>query len=150
MKKITIYSILSLIFVSSCATTSVPMDEVKQDLTAKQFQAPSEKSRIYIYREHAYGGSAVKTPITLNNKLIGESVVSTYFALDITPGQYEIGCLGHTNSEVTIKLKKGEIAYVENQLNMGFTGPPGCEVKEVTADVAQPAILKTKRARTNF
>ncbi len=125
------------------------MDGLAQDQDAKQFHSLADKSRIYIYRESAFVASAVKVPISIDNKLVGQSVVSTFFVLDIAPGEHQIGCLATDNSEVNILVKKGEIAYVRNQATGGAFGP-GCEIQEVTADVAQPAILKTKRARAKF
>lgn len=59
-----------LLLASGCA--SVPMASKEDDAAAKSFRAPSDKGRIYVYRNESMGG-AVKIPITLDGKLKGST-----------------------------------------------------------------------------
>lgn len=106
-----------LLLVSGCA--SVPMASKEADAAAKSFRAPSDKARIYVYRNEFMGG-AVKIPITLDGKLVGSTVKNTYLMFDVNPGAHEVGCVGETPGKVTVDAKAGEAAYVWQEMKMGM------------------------------
>lgn len=106
-----------LLLVSGCA--SVPMASKEEDVAAKSFRVPSDKGRIYVYRNELLGG-AVKMPITVDGKLVGSTVKNTYFIFDVSPGTHELGCVGETPGKVTVDAKAGEAAYVWQEMKMGM------------------------------
>ena len=110
-------AIALLLLVSGCA--SVPMASKEDDAAAKTFRAPSDKGRIYVYRNESMGG-AVKIPITLDGKLEGSTAKQTYFIFDVSPGSHEVGCIGETPGTVTVDAKSGEAAYVWQEMKMGM------------------------------
>lgn len=52
----------SAMVLSGCA--SVPMAPAEQDTAAKQFQAPADKARLYVYRNESFG-AAIAMPVSL-------------------------------------------------------------------------------------
>jgi Protein of unknown function (DUF2846) len=110
-------AVMLLLLASGCA--SVPMASKEDDAAAKNFQAPADLGRIYVYRNEAMGG-AVKIPITLDGKLVGSTGRNTFFVFDASPGSHEVGCIGETPGKVTVDLKGGEAAYVWQEMKMGM------------------------------
>ena len=106
-----------LLLVSGCA--SVPMASKEEDAAAKSFRVPSDKGRVYVYRNEFMGG-AVKIPITLDRKLVGSTLKNTFFAFDVNPGTHEVGCVGETPGTVTVDVKAGGAAYVWQEMKMGM------------------------------
>ena len=106
-----------LIFLTGCA--SVPLGSKEQDAAAKQFEAPADKGRIYVYRNEFMGG-AVKIPITLDGKVAGSTLKNTYLAFDVDPGTHEAGCLGETSGKTSVDVQAGQAAYVWQEMKMGM------------------------------
>jgi hypothetical protein len=106
-----------LLLVSGCA--SVPMASKEEDAEAKSFRVPSDKGRIYVYRNESMGG-AVKIPITLDGKLVGSTAKNAYFIFDVNPGAHEVGCVAETPGKVTVDARAGEAAYVWQEMKMGM------------------------------
>ncbi|MEO8009304.1 MAG: DUF2846 domain-containing protein, partial [Betaproteobacteria bacterium] len=125
-----------LVLASGCA--SVPMASKEDDAAAKTFSVPSDKSRIYVYRNEFIGG-AVKIPITLDGRLVGSTVKNTYFALDTTPGSHDVGCIGETPGSVKVDLKAGEVAYIWQEMKMGMWAA-SCAMHVANTEEAQKAI----------
>ncbi len=149
MQKFSFFSglILIPILFSSCA--SVPMAGLKEDRQGKQFQASPDMGRIYIFRESKFAGGAVKIPVSIDGKIIGQSASGTYFAVDVLPGQHQISCFADSNSEVNITINKGELSFIEHNSTWGAL-LAGCEVLEVPVAEGQKEVLKLKRAHAKF
>lgn len=69
MKKL-IVVILTVASLSGCA--SVQMASIESDRQSKQFSVAQGKSSVYIYRDENFG-SAIKIPISVNDKIIGQT-----------------------------------------------------------------------------
>ncbi len=82
--------LLATMILAACA--SVPMDSLQNDEDAKQFAVPAIGARIYIYRDENFG-SAIKVPVSVDGKVIGQSAPKTYFVSDVDPGKHRIICI---------------------------------------------------------
>ena len=131
-----VVAVALLLLVSGCA--SVPMASKEDDAAAKSFQVPSDKGRVYVYRNELMGG-AVKIPITLDSKLVGSTVKHTFFVFDVSPGSHEVGCVGETPGKVTVDLKGGEAAYVWQEMKMGMWAA-SCAMHIVDQQTGQKAV----------
>jgi hypothetical protein len=143
--KLILAALLSTLL-SACA--SVPMAGLQDDQQAKEFKAPAGKGRIYIFRDENFGG-AIKVTVTVDGKLIGQSAPMTYFVADVEPGEHIVACQAESSSQVSVKVKKGEIAYVWQEMKMGMWSA-GCKVQEVNESRGRTGVSACKRALANF
>jgi hypothetical protein len=127
-----------LLLVTGCA--SVPMAAKEADAAAKSFRVPADKSRVYIYRNETMG-AAVKIPVTLDGKLVGSTAKNTYFALDVSPGTHEVGCVAETGGKVIVDVKPGEAAYVWQEMKMGMWAA-SCAMHVVDEKQGQKAVTE--------
>ena len=135
-------AIALLLLASGCA--SVPMASKEDDAAAKSFRAPSDKGRIYVYRNETMGG-AVKIPITLDGKLEGSTAKNTYFVFDVSPGAHEVGCIGETPGAVSVDAKAGAAAYVWQEMKMGMWAA-SCAMRIVDEQTGQKGVAESTLA----
>jgi hypothetical protein len=114
------------------------MASKEQDALAKSFQVAPDKSRIYVYRNESMGG-AVKIPVTLNGRLMGQTAPKTYFAWDVDPGTQEITCIGETSATLSVDAKAGQAHYVWQEMKMGMWAA-SCALEEVDETKGQAAV----------
>ena len=133
------FAILALTaLLSACA--SVPMGSTEADGEAKKFVAPTDKAHIYLYRNEAMG-SALKIPVTLDGRVMGQTAPNVYFVWDVNPGPHEINCLADSNGVLHLDVKKGQIAYVWQEMKMGMWSG-ACALNEKSAAEGQKAIVE--------
>lgn len=133
-----------LLLTASCV--SVPMTTPEADQEAKTFQAPKDKSRIYIFRDENFG-SAIKVPVLVDAALVGQSAPKSFFVIDVEPGQHQVRCLAEKDSSLSIKTKKGAPSYIWQEMKMGMW-TARCELHEVAEIDAQKRIRECKRAKS--
>ena len=80
-KLIAASAILIVVFASGCA--SVPMATPEQDAAARSFSVKPDKANIYVYRNEAMG-AAIKMPVALNGKLVGDTAAKTFLKLEVS------------------------------------------------------------------
>ena len=114
----------SLLLLTACATAPMAVPEL--DAKAKQFAPVDGKSVVYIYRNESFGG-AVKVPISVNNRLIGDTVAGSYFRLVVDPGTYDIQCKAEKDSTVTVQAEAGKVYFVWQEMKMGMWAA-GCSM----------------------
>lgn len=127
-----------LLLLPGCA--SVPLASKEQDAAAKQFQAPADKGRIYVYRNEFLGG-AVKIPITLDGRVAGSTLKNTYLAFDVDPGTHETGCLGETSGKASVDVQAGQAAYVWQEMKMGMWAA-SCAMHVVDQEKGQKGVAE--------
>ena len=121
--------LLSYLAMTGCAT--VPMEDAQKNLTAKQFNPPSQgSSGLYIYRNSFVGG-ALKKDVWVDGKCIGETAPDIFF--------YE-AVEGDTSHKVTtesefspndllIKVKSGMNYFIRQYIKFGlFVGGAALEL----------------------
>ncbi len=117
--KFAVAAILASAFLSGCA--SVKMASKEQDAAAKQFVASADKAKIYVYRNETLG-AALKMPVTLDKKHIGDTASKTYFVLEVAPGKHTLTSQG-TESSLDIETEAGKTYFVWQEVKMGaFSG----------------------------
>jgi hypothetical protein len=114
------------------------MASKEEDAAAKSFNVPSDKSRIYVYRNEAMGG-AVKIPITLDGKLMGSTARRTFFAFNVSPGSHEVGCVGETPGKITVDAQAGKAVYVWQEMKMGMW-TASCAMHNVDEEKGRKAV----------
>jgi hypothetical protein len=56
---------------------------------AKTFAPPTDKANIYVYRNETFG-AAVKLPVALDGRLVGDTASKTYFLLVVPAGEHKL------------------------------------------------------------
>ena len=130
----------SLLLLTACA--SAPMAVPERDSQAKQFAPAAGKAVVYIYRNENFGG-AVKIPISVNSRLIGDTVANSYFRLVLDPGSYAIQCKAEKDSALTVQAEAGKVYFVWQEMKMGMWAA-GCSMHLASDEEGRKAVLECK------
>lgn len=104
------------LLLGGCA--SVPMASLEQDKAAKTFQPDSAKSKIYVYRNENFG-AAIKMPVLINDKLVGDTAAKTFLVEEVEPGKHMIVSKTENDAMLEIQAEAGQIYYVWQEVKMG-------------------------------
>lgn len=115
LKKVIPLSV-SLLILAGCA--SVPMGDPQRDAELKTFSVPQEKAAIYVYRNENMGG-AVKMPVTLDGKILGDTAAKTYLYSEVEPGRHQLISKAENDSTLDVDTVAGKIYYVWQEVKMG-------------------------------
>lgn len=77
-------------------------------------------SKIIIYREKSYSGSALSFKIFINDSMVIKLRNNTYFEYPCYPGQYTVQVGDLENTKITIDLKENKTYYIKFGLRSGF------------------------------
>ena len=114
-----IFLLVSVIFISGCATPMVASLEKHKN---HYVSTDPNKGSVYIYRESGYVGCLRGIYITANNQRIGALNSGTYFVYESDPGEVKISAedrLGKNPSRV-INVEPKENYYLKAGINMGL------------------------------
>lgn len=137
----------ALVAVLTAGCASVPMASSDMDMQVKQFYVPPGKSRIYVYRNE-YMGGALKTMITLDGKVVGSTAPKTYFALDVTPGKYVLGCIVQQNTDsLSVNATAGKSVFVWQEMKLG-TWSPSCALNLMDDHAGRNGVMESRLAQT--
>lgn len=116
-KTLALCALAVLVFASGCA--SVQMASPEQDTAAKSFTVKPGKANIYVYRNETFG-AALKMPVALDGKQVGETASKTYLALEVSPGPHTV--VSKTENESTVKLNTvaGRNYFLWQEVKMGM------------------------------
>lgn len=146
MKKLC--AIILFMFMMGCAT--VPMENVENDLNAKQFLEPSDgKSGVYIYRKFG-PGTALTKKIMIDGECIGKSAPSVFFYNEVEADKLHVISTQSEFSPNILELytESGKNYFIENYIKVGlFIG--GADLKERDEQKAKKDIAKLKLASNN-
>ena len=93
-----------LLLAGGCA--SVPKAPESEDAAAKQFRAPSDKGRVYVYRS-AFIGQLISIPIHLNDKPWGQTQGKSFLIADLAPGEYTFTSKAENETTVKVRVEAG-------------------------------------------
>lgn len=110
-------ALITIVLASGCA--SVPMASPKQDTAAKSFAAKPGRANIYVYRNETMG-AAIKMPVALNGKLVGDTAAKTYLLLEVAPGSHTVTSKTENDSSVTVNALAGRNYFLWQEVKMGF------------------------------
>lgn len=114
---LTVGAVITVLLASGCA--SVPMASVEQDTAAKSFATKPGRANIYVYRNETMG-AAIKMPVALNGKLVGDTASKTYLLLDVAPGSHTVTSKTENDSSVTVNAVAGRNYFLWQEVKMGL------------------------------
>lgn len=131
MKKILITAVLSVSFLSGCA--SVPMESKEQSEMAKTFGSPSvNNAGLYIYRSGSFGG-ALKKDVWVDDKCIGETAPNVFFYEEVQGDEeHKISTESEFSAnDLLVKTESGKNYFIRQYIKLGvFVGGAGVELVE--------------------
>jgi uncharacterized protein DUF2846 len=110
-------ALITVVLASGCA--SVPMASADQDTAAKSFKPKQGQANIYVYRNETMG-AAIKMPVALNGRLVGDTASKTYLLLEVPPGQHTVTSKTENDSTVTVNAAAGSNYFLWQEVKMGF------------------------------
>jgi len=116
-KTLALCALLVLVLASGCA--SVQMASSEQDTAAKSFAVKPGKAIIYVYRNETMG-AALKMPVALDGKLMGDTASKTYLLLEVNPGQHTVVSKTENDSSVTLNTVAGRNYFLWQEVKMGL------------------------------
>ena len=136
-------AVLALALASGCA--SVQMASVEQDSAAKTFAVKPGKANIYVYRNENFG-AAVKMPVALDGRLVGDTAAKTYLLLEVEPGSHTVVSKTENDSVVTLNAVAGRNYFLWQEVKMGFVTPRS-DLKEVDEATGRAGVGECKLAQ---
>lgn len=116
-KMLALSALAVLVLASGCA--SVEMASTEQDTAAKSFAVKPGKANIYVYRNENFG-AAIKMPVALNGKLVGDTAAKTYLRLEVDPGTHTVVSKTENDSSVTLNTVAGRNYFLWQEVKMGM------------------------------
>ncbi len=103
----------------SCASTSKASDEKSE--TAKQFEVPSDKGVVYMYRRGRAFGAAVQYQVKIDGIEAGGSGPGTFFRWELKPDTYTFSSASNESSAVIeLDVEAGEMYFIEQNGKVGL------------------------------
>ncbi|WP_176062979.1 DUF2846 domain-containing protein [Anaeromyxobacter diazotrophicus] len=102
---------------SGCA--SVPMAPKERDDGAKTFATRSGMANLYIYRSSSLG-TAVKFPVVLDGKMMGELPGKTFILAPVAPGPHTVYVSAENSESVAVDAQPGTNHYVRVSPAIGW------------------------------
>ena len=116
-KTLALCALSVLVLASGCA--SVQMASSEQDTAAKSFAVKPDKANIYVYRNETMG-AALKMPVALDGKLMGDTASKTYLLLEVNPGSHTVVSKTENDSSVTLNTVAGRNYFLWQEVKMGL------------------------------
>ena len=116
-KALALSALAVLVFASGCA--SVQMASPEQDTVAKSFAVKPGKANIYVYRNETFG-AAIKMPVALDGKLVGDTASKTYVFIEVDPGPHTVVSKTENDSSVTLNTVTGRNYFLWQEVKMGL------------------------------
>lgn len=126
---------------SGCA--SVQMASAEKDAAAKTFAVKADKANIYVYRNETFG-AAVKMPVALDGKLVGDTAAKTYMKMEVAPGPHTVVSKTENDAAVAIDAVAGKNYFVWQEVKMGLFAPRS-SLHLVDDEVGKVAVQECKR-----
>jgi hypothetical protein len=118
LKKLASAGALALVVLATgCA--SVPMAKPELDTAAKSYSVKPDKANIYVYRNETFG-AAIKMPVVLNGKLVGDTAAKTFLILEVPPGKHTVMSKTENDSTVTVDAAAGRNYFLWQEVKMGM------------------------------
>jgi hypothetical protein len=136
---------LGIALLSGCA--SVPMESAEKDQALKAFPAPpGNQAGLYIFRDSMLG-TAVKKTVKINNEVVGETAMNTYFYRVVSPGPLVLATESEfSDNTINLNAVAGKNHFVRQSIKMGvFVG--GAKLQEVSEAEGKKGVMSTELAR---
>ncbi len=115
-----ISKILSLVIVafslSACATSGAIYSDVSPTLKP----IPSNKARLFVYRENTGMGAAIQPGIYLDGIKIGDSVPNSFIMKDIDTGKHQLSIETEVEKKYDFVAEAKKSIYIRQAVGMGW------------------------------
>jgi PBP1b-binding outer membrane lipoprotein LpoB len=118
-RKIASLGVIAFAVILSTGCASVQMASPEQDAAAKTFSVKPDKANIYVYRNETFG-AAIKMPVALNGKLVGDTAAKTYMKLEVPAGEHTLMSKTENDSTVKVNTVAGKNYFVWQEVKMGL------------------------------
>jgi uncharacterized protein YceK len=114
---VAVTALAAVVLASGCA--SVQMASEQQDSAAKSYAVKPGTANIYVYRNEQMG-AAIKMPVALNGKLVGDTAAKTYLLLQVPPGSHTIVSKTENDATLAVNAQAGRNYFVWQEVKMGM------------------------------
>jgi hypothetical protein len=129
---------LLLAMLGSCAST--PVATLETDADAKRCESAMNAAIVYLYRPRGPAGDAAST-IWVNDRLVGETLPTTFFRVPVRPGRTRITASGGDAGRLEIDTQAEGVYFVEMQVQGDTQSASITSFRRVAPEVAKPAIV---------
>ena len=137
MRRFCVIAITTLLC-TACAST--PEAPPASDAEAKRFESDPRAAIIYLYRADVSRGGVAT--IWIDNRLVGQTVSTTYFRVAVRAGHNRITASGSDAGRLEIDTRGGEVYFVSMNV-LGETESASTTVfRSVTPEVGKAAIQR--------
>ncbi|HZO04572.1 MAG TPA: DUF2846 domain-containing protein [Burkholderiales bacterium] len=119
-RRVAVTALAAVVLASGCA--SVQMAPEQADTAAKSYAVSPGTANIYVYRNEQMG-AAIKMPVVLNGKLVGDTGAKTYLLLQVPPGPHVIVSKTENDSLIAVSAEAGRNYFVWQEVKMGVMSP---------------------------
>jgi PBP1b-binding outer membrane lipoprotein LpoB len=110
-------ALAAVVLASGCA--SVQMASPEMDTAAKNYAVKPNKANIYVYRNEVMG-AAIKMPVVLNGKIVGDTGSKTFLLLEVEPGSHTLVSKTENDSTLKVDAVAGRNYFVWQEVKMGL------------------------------
>ena len=142
MDKLTRGLPLLLALLAGCAAT--PVAPLAVDADAKRFESAPNAAIIYLYRPPAPGNAGVST-VWVDDRLVGESLPTTYFRVAVRPGRNRIAAAGGDVGRIEIDTQAEGVYFVRMQVLGTAESESSTIFMQVAPEVAKASIVNCCR-----
>ena len=114
---IAVGALAAVVLASGCA--SVEMASPEMDTSAKSYAVKPNKANIYVYRNEVMG-SALKMPVALNGRMVGDTASKTFLLLEVDPGSHTIVSKTENDAVLKVDAVAGRNYFVWQEVKMGM------------------------------
>jgi hypothetical protein len=112
--------LIAVALLGGCA--SVPQSSPAEDAAAKQFRAPADKARVYVYRT-AFIGHLYAISILIDDKEFGRTRGKSFLMADLAPGEHTFVSKAENDSTARLDVQAGRTYFVWQEIVMGALSP---------------------------
>jgi PBP1b-binding outer membrane lipoprotein LpoB len=133
-------ALATAVLAGGCA--SVQMASPEQDTAAKSFAVKPGKANIYVYRNETFG-AALKMPIVLDGKAVGDTASKTYLVVEVAPGAHTVISKTENDSSVNVNAVAGRNYFLWQEVKMGLMTARS-DLKEVDEATGKAGVAECK------
>ena len=128
--------------IGGCAAT--PVAPLESDADAKRFDSAQNAAIIYLYRPAAPGNTGVST-VWVDDRLVGESLPTTFFRVVVRPGRNRIAAAGGDVGRLEIDTQAEGVYFVRMQVLGTAESESSTIFTQVAPEVAKASIVSCCR-----
>lgn len=134
------FALVTILLAGGCATVQMASDEA--DAAAKSFAVKPGKANIYVYRNETMG-AAMKMPVALDGRLVGDTGAKTYLRLEVDPGSHAVASKTENDSTVTLNTVAGRNYFLWQEVKMGLMSARS-QLQEVDEPTGKTGVAECK------